>query len=65
MHTAEHFPGDIFPSKHQLCCEIMKNKTAYHVHVRELTVIDSVLMYGLLLVGQWSGQMWPHYTLRR
>ena len=28
--------------------------------MRELTVIDSVFMYGLLLVG--GGQMWPHYT---
>ena len=37
--------------------------TAYRVHMRELTVIDSVLMYGLLLVG--GGQTWPHYGLHR
>ena len=35
--------------------------TAYCIHVCELTVIDSVCMCGLLLIG--GGQMWLHHTL--
>ena len=37
--------------------------TTYHVHMRELTVIDSVFMCGVLLVG--GGQTWLQYALHR